>query len=89
MSLSPPHLKPLEKIERNSLPSPVAVLCEESIEAVRYAFFIRPTGTETTTLHLEKPSHRGAEAHRLRIDEAVDTLSQGSEGFYDEVLRPS
>jgi len=67
VSLSPPHLKPLEKIERNSLPSPVAVLCEESIEAVRYAFF------DTNNWHRDyDPSSGEAEPPRSRSASVED-----------------
>jgi hypothetical protein len=110
VSPSPPHLKSWEKIERNSIPSLVAVLREESLEAVRYALF------DTTNWHrdydpclwrsraTEEQKRIGwemwirlekilatvlREAHRRQVEEAVDTLSEGPEGFYEEVLRPS
>jgi hypothetical protein len=51
----------LEKIEKNSIPSSVAVLREESIEAVRYALF------DTTNWHRDyDPSSGEAEPPRSR-----------------------
>ncbi len=39
MSKTPLHLKVLEEIEREGVPGLVEILCEESIDGVRYALW--------------------------------------------------
>ncbi len=107
MSLTPPHLKALEEIERDGIPGLVKVLREEGLDGVRYALW-DATGwhrdyspvawRNRATAEQKKRGWEMAvriekiiatvldEAHGQQVEEVMEALSEGPEGFYESRL---
>jgi hypothetical protein len=99
---TPPHLKPLEEIEREGISGLVEVLHKEGLDAVRdvlwdatgwHRDYSPPAWHSRATAEQKREGWEMAvriekilctvlhEAHKRQVEETMDTLSEGSEGF--------